>query len=129
MNPTFVFRTWSGDATERLKEMWWDGVHAEVICNVLGAKSVRAVQEKVSREGFKRNPALRVKRRDLHLLPVLRPNGEPVTIGNVEHDECRWMAGDPSIEAPLCGHKVQKYPFCDAHRKLAYVKTYMPAGA
>lgn len=125
MTRTFIFRTWPGDATERLRQMWWNGKRAGQICKILGAANPRAVREKAEREGFIRNPMLTQKLEayqipDL-LLPMLRPDGSLVTIETVALAECRWMfATEPSCDAPLCGRPTERGSWCDGHRKRVF---------
>lgn len=129
-----VLRSWSASDAATGERMWWDGHSAKDICDEINATSPRAVKEKAIRSGWKRNPELILEASPNLFeipqlsLPMLRPNGELVTIATVTAGkECRWIeATDDFFEAPMCGRPVEQKKgnesWCVFHRQRVYVK-------
>lgn len=117
----FVFRIWTADHVARLEAMWWQGIPASDIAMLLGGYTSQQVRDKVSREGFTRNP-------DLRNAPPATPepmpathDGEVVTMVNVLADECRWIYGEPLSTSQMCGNRsVKNMPWCEHHNGRAY---------
>lgn len=111
-----VLRSWSASDAATGERMWWDGQSAKEICDAIKATSPRAVKEKAIRSGWKRNPELILEAAPnlfeipQLMLPMLRPNGELVTIATVlPGKECRWIeATDNFSEAPMCARPVER---------------------
>lgn len=127
MTGSFTFRCWGDEQTEKLKQMWWDGLSAGAIAQALGIADPQSVSGKAGRSGFKRNPELSKKpafQFPEHLLPKLRADGSIVTVADVGRGgakECKWISGEePFDTAPMCGREAAKGPFCALHRVRAY---------
>lgn len=115
---SLIFRAWSHDHMERLKEMWWDGMSAEAIAIALGGLTGQQVKDKAQREHYVRNPELKVKRPNVpEPAPALRANGERVTIADVGPRECHWIEGEPSADVPVCGNATfnNQTVYCEHH--------------
>lgn len=56
--------------------------------------------------------------------PPPRPDNEPVTLLDLQHNECRWPLGDPQDfeNFRYCGarHEREGTPYCAHHARLAY---------
>ena len=118
-----TFRQWPHDQTYRLRELWWDGKSPKECARILGAASPRAVKDKVDREGFIRNPAIKKVAKGELAQPVRRENGDFITMENVRQHECRWMfAEQPTADAPLCGRPAFGSSWCAGHRIRCYSK-------
>lgn len=126
---------WTREKTERLRELWWQGKSAPAISVMLGARSAKAVREKITREGFKRAPDFaptsvppmlnrkffpaselpELRERDDEPPPLVRADGSIVTLANARDKECRWMRGRPGPFARLCGQPVYGASWCRTH--------------
>jgi hypothetical protein len=115
---TFNFRSWNAADIKRAKEMWWAGCEASTIAAVLST-TLTAVTCKAVNEGWTRDPRslhLFVQRRDgcatelRHKRgepkPLRKPDGTHYTLRDAADSQCRWIAGPPVIDAPICGHRV-----------------------
>lgn len=124
---SFYFGRWSDENAAVTKQMWWDGESYMAIRKAVNAKSERAVKEKIIREGFMRNPELakineaRPYEIPFHRIPLVREDGSLVTIETVRNNECRYMYGEPSIDAPLCARVVVPDTcWCHKHFELTH---------
>lgn len=114
----FTFRVWSDENVERLKDMWWAGFDPDRIALVLGVVTAGQVRDRAHRDGFKRNPELKLPEHVPEPEPVLRENSMPVTMVNVRDRECHWIYGPPSAASPMCGnpvHDIHKGFWCLFH--------------
>ena len=126
------FKFWNEQRTELLRQMWWDGASMADCMSALG-KSRHAVDSKIEREGFIRNPDLaRTKpppnlssptpKKSFGPAPFpLKRDGQPISIANVREGECKWIViEEPSADAPMCGHPaVRGKPWCAYHLERA----------
>jgi GcrA cell cycle regulator len=65
------------------------------------------------------SPTKKVKAKD----PALDIEGKPFTFETARPGlyQCRWVAGEPTAEAIICGHKTKPgEPYCAFHRDIAY---------
>lgn len=125
------FKSWGKSKTERLRNLWWDGVSAVDIAVELGAAHARAVKDKVAREGFERSQDYLVRQEQAKLAkelagkepsPLLR-DGETITFMNMKAGECRWINGEPSADVQVCGHPVEGLSaYCEHHQGRVRVK-------
>jgi GcrA cell cycle regulator len=140
--------TWSDDRVETLKRLWRDGLSASQIARSLGGVSRNAVIGKIHRLGLcgraaphvpgARQPDRRGERR------LRRPSKRPAvrtfrtaevaatadlplpatgqaTLLSVRYGQCRWPMGDPlADDFCLCGRKIGRGAYCDAHAAVAY---------
>jgi hypothetical protein len=57
-----------------------------------------------------------VKHEKKEPVPLARADGTPISMMNVQYNECRWIAGEPSADAPMCGHRTESgRMYCDHH--------------
>lgn len=136
-NKRFYFGAWSQEKTAKLKEMWWAGDEADAIADALGCPNARSVSRKVYREGFERNPAYEAQmaERAVALEKAAKEptaelrDGAPITLENALPKDCRWIAGEPTAEAQICGQQIKRVGqwWCDDHWVKGHVK--QPASA
>lgn len=135
---------WNERAVFQLKSGLNDGLSYSQIALRIGDGCTRScVSGKVDRLGLgrgmtrsERSKSARPPMNRVPLLPVHVPEPlpeEPVSMNillvNITHKACRWISGDPAINATMCGHPQKpNSPYCEFHAGRAYqpIKPYTP---
>ena len=71
--------------------------------------------------------AIEIDRDDYDAAPALF-DGKPLTLASARDGACRWIAGEPTVDAILCGHQTKfGHIYCEHHHKRAYqpMRPYM----
>jgi GcrA cell cycle regulator len=125
---------WDDKAIEELKDLLNEGLSMSRIALQMGRGLTRnAVLGKVHRLGLtqqkrpsgqgsrprpagpsKQPKALQVDTGPLP--PLLDAAGHPFTMRNAGRSQCKWIAGESSMDAEVCGHPTRPAsPWCDHH--------------
>lgn len=140
---------WPAHQEETLRKLWAEGKSASQIAKALGnVRSRNSVIGKIHRLGIQRTGdnarrgpdknkvrSARVKRQAVRTAPAVKkakPVALPVDLAFVaaippadvqfaDVTGCRYMPGDPQIDARVCNRPTVCGAWCVEHRKLVYV--------
>jgi GcrA cell cycle regulator len=120
---------WTDDQVTLLKTLWSAGYSGSQAASVLGGDITReAVMGKLHRLGLN-DDERPIHRRTTKPLPPARPpepiENQPISLLTVGFGQCRyplWADLDEPGEMLICGAKVKRGSYCDAHAVRCYGK-------
>lgn len=122
----FYFRSWSHELTQRLKDLWWQGLSGTECAARLGITNAMAVIEKAAREGFRRDPAREDADDDGE--GAAPADKDALHLSDADNHQCRWITSDGRHSDPaICGKPtIKRSSWCKEHHKLVYYPAPKP---
>lgn len=107
--PGIRYRNWTAEEDKMLRELHAQGVSYSTIASMMG-KTKSSISGRVDRLCLSRRPTI-----------------EPLPLGGVQDEltdcQCRWPIGHPGEpDFHFCNATMTSWPYCEAHRKIAYEK-------